>query len=290
MRGPRAAPPRRAGGRPPRRGRAPAAIRRGRVGDDPGDPRPTPACAARPLALLQADREKSVAVTVQPRCASQIALRPSPAARSSARPGEQVRADLGHEPVGLGRPDELRRGVPLVPPRRRPCRSVWSCRTSRRRSWCTVNPFVAGLVRQARCRPEVLGSLPLAAPPPGPVALRTPPARAGLNTPSRPSSALAWPRANPPAPATARRPPLRREQQPPTVPARLPGQRRRGVGDRRRHGGLADRLADRLGLVVAHGQSIGGCPERPRGPTCAPPVRPAMVRRRRPPWRRRSRA
>ena len=68
-------------------------VRRRGVRDDPGDAvgdAGVPvSCWARRRPLSRPTAEKSVAVTVQPRCASQIALRPSPAARSSARPGDR---------------------------------------------------------------------------------------------------------------------------------------------------------------------------------------------------------
>ena len=47
----------------------------------------TPRLAASSVALASATSEKSTPVTCQPRSASQTAFRPSPQAKSSARPG-----------------------------------------------------------------------------------------------------------------------------------------------------------------------------------------------------------
>ena len=59
--------------------------------------------------------EKSTAVTCHPRRASQSAWRPSPAPRSSARPGVIGADDLGDRHVRLNGPQPAALGVALVP-------------------------------------------------------------------------------------------------------------------------------------------------------------------------------
>ena len=89
----------------------------------------------------------------QPRPASQIALRPSPAARSTRPARRQVGALGGHELVRLGRPHQLGRGVPLVPglgvhgPIQAP--SDRGCVPPEE-----VRPVPELLPRTARCRPS----------------------------------------------------------------------------------------------------------------------------------------
>ena len=68
--------------------------------------------------------EKSTPVTCQPRSASQTALRPSPQATSSARPGAQRRCLRDEEPVSRARPDQLAAGVAPVPGSRCPSPQV----------------------------------------------------------------------------------------------------------------------------------------------------------------------
>ncbi len=75
----------------------------------------TPQRSANRLALARPTGEKSTPVTSHPCSASQIELRPSPQARSTARPAG--RSDgLGHqELVGRARPHQLVAAVALVP-------------------------------------------------------------------------------------------------------------------------------------------------------------------------------
>ena len=100
----------RPGSRRPRRGRGRSAGER-RARHRPASRRRSVVC--RPFSIATADQ--SMAVTCHPRAASQRALRPSPQARSRARPGGREASSDSTNWLGPADQHQLRAGVPLVP-------------------------------------------------------------------------------------------------------------------------------------------------------------------------------